>query len=406
MPVYQYVGKTAEGQTERGMLIGQSLESVARRLEEKGITVEQLGVAQSDDPLSEAQPRSGAAQTFVPKELVDSASKVKLEELQFFFMQLGTMLNAGITGADAMNTLANQATSRRFRSILLETRELAVTGKPLSQGFEVHPEVFSPLMMAMIRAGERGGFLADQCVNIAEYLRKEIELRTLIKRETAYPKIVVITSMVIIFVANTVIGAFGKEGAQKIWSPLTTPANWIILGPILALIWYYFKVVLKRPEAKYKWDRGVLKIPYIGATSHGFAMAKFGRTFGSLYKAGVPVGEAVHLSADACGNEYVRAQIYPAAGALESGEGITNAFSRTGAFSNIVLDMTKTGEVTGDIDAMLNKVSEYYEGEGALRAKQAATVLGVVVFIMVAIYVLIILIKFYSEYFGSRMDTE
>jgi type IV pilus assembly protein PilC/MSHA biogenesis protein MshG len=130
-------------------------------------------------------------------------------------------------------------------------------------------------------------------------------------------------------------------------------------------------------------------------------MAKFGRSFGALYRAGVSVGEAIKLSADACGNEYVRAQIYPAAREIENGGTITDAFGRTGVFSQMVLDMTRTGEVTGDVDAMLIKVSEYYEEEGAVRAKQAAIVLGVVVFVAVAIYVLIILIKFYSEYFGG-----
>ncbi len=404
MPVYQYSGKTVDGQTERGMMIGQSLDAVARRLEEKGITVEQLGLAESNDPLNQRSAPASPTVSSVREAFDDAANKVKLEDLQFMFMQFGTMLNAGISGADALNTLANQARSGRLKRVLQETRDLAVSGQPISEGFGRHPEVFSPLMLAMVRTGERGGFLAEQCKHMSEYIRRDIELRNLIKKETAYPKIVIGFSIIVIFVANTVIEAVGREGAQKIWSPLTTPYNWIFIGPVLLLIWYYFKVVLKKPEAKYKWDRGVLKIPYIGPTSHGFAMAKFGRSFGALYRAGVPIGESVQLSADACGNEYVRAQIYPAAGPMESGEGITNAMARTGVFSNIVLDMTRTGEVTGDIDAMLEKVSEYYEQEGAVRAKQAATVLGVVVMLIVAIYVLIILIKFYSEYFNSRVD--
>ncbi len=398
MPIFQYTGTTTDGKTERGMMQGDSIESVAKRLEEKGVRVEQLGVAQSQDPLS------GGGSTFERPSYMtknmEVSTKVRMEELQFFFTQLGTMLNAGISTGDALNTLGNQSTSR-LRRVLHETRDLAMAGKPISDGFIRHPEVFSPLMMAMVRAGERGGFLVDQCKNMSEYIRREIELRTMIKRETAYPKLVIVVSILIIFTANTVIEAYGQPGAQKLWSPFTSIANWLIIGPVIGLIWYYFKVVKKQPLAQYKWDKAVLKIPYIGPTSHGFAMAKFGRSFGALYKSGVSVGEAIKLSADACGNEYVRAQIYPAASELEDGGGITNAFRRTGVFSQMVLDMTNTGEVTGDIDSMLNKVSEYYEQEGAVRAKQAALILGVVVFLAVAIYVLIILIKFYTEYFSG-----
>ncbi len=401
MPIFQYSGTTSEGKTERGMMQGDSMESVAKRLEEKGVRVEQIGVAQSQDPLNQGGSRAPTFErpSYMTKNM-EVSTKVRMEELQFFFTQLGTMLNAGISGGDALNTLGNQS-SPRLRHVLHETRDLAMAGKPISDGFTRHPEVFTPLMMAMVRAGERGGFLVDQCRNMSEYIRREIELRNMIKRETAYPKLVVIMSILIIFAANTIIEAYGQPGAQKLWSPFTSIANWIIIVPVIGLIWYYFKVVKKQPIAQYKWDKGVLKIPYIGPTSHGFAMAKFGRSFGALYRAGVSVGEAIKLSADACGNEYVRAQIYPAAREIEDGGTITDAFGRTGVFSQMVLDMTRTGEVTGDVDAMLIKVSEYYEEEGAVRAKQAAIVLGVVVFVAVAIYVLIILIKFYSEYFGG-----
>jgi type II secretory pathway component PulF len=290
-----------------------------------------------------------------------------------------------------------------MKRALHETRDHAMAGGSVGEGFARHPDVFNPLMMAMVNAGERGGFLADQCKHMSEYLRRDIELRNLIRKETFYPKFVVAFSIVLIFVANTVIEAYGQPGAQKLWSPLTTPMNWIIVFPVLALIWYYFNVVKKRPEAQYKWDKNVLSVPYIGATSHGFAMAKFGRSFGALYRAGVPVGEAIKLAADACGNEYVRARIYPSANEIDGGGGITEAFARTEVFSPIVLDMTRTGEVTGDVDQMLIKVSEHYEEEGTVRARQAATVLGVVVFVIVAIYVLVVVLRFYTEYFGRAM---
>lgn len=402
MPVFQYTGTNSDGKAERGLMHGETMESVAKQLAEKGVTVEQLGVASSSqDPLAAPTEQSASFEAGIAGAW---NSKVPLETLQFFFRQLGTLLNAGINGAEALTSLMKQASHPRLRQIVTETRDMAAAGKPISEGLARHPEVFSPLMVAMVRAGERGGFLSDQCGFISEYLRRDIELRNLIRKETIYPKIVVVASIFIIFGANTLIGSIGREGAEKIWSPLTTPANWILLTPIILLLLYYFKVVQKQPAARYKWDRGVLRIPFIGPTSHGFAMAKFGRSFGALYKAGVPIHEAVLLAADACGNEFIRARIYPSARALEGGEGITVAFTRTGVFTPLVLDMARTGEMTGDVDFMLIKMSEYYEEEGAVRARQAATVIGVAVFLAVAIYVAIVVIKFYTGYFSGIMS--
>jgi type II secretory pathway component PulF len=130
--------------------------------------------------------------------------------------------------------------------------------------------------------------------------------------------------------------------------------------------------------------------------AQGFAMARWGRAFAAMYKAGVPYGEGVQMAADACGNEALRARMYPAVKQIQEGRSFTEVFAETGAFSPIVLDMTRTGETTGNLDEMLNKASEYYEDEGQTNARKAATILGVVALIFVGIYVGYIAVQFYS----------
>ena len=113
------------------------------------------------------------------------------------------------------------------------------------------------------------------------------------------------------------------------------------------------------------------------------------------------VKQAVELAADACGNEFLRARIRPAAQGLQEGVGITEAFTATGAFEPIVLDMAKTGETTGNVDFMLTKIAEFYEEEGKTRSHQFAVALGVLATLVVAIYVAYTVITFYAGYFSG-----
>ena len=391
MPIYQYSGVNARGQVERGMMPARSEDAVRQRLQAKGIQIKELNLANDGgDPLTEGTlgqvfNRAGAGDRH--QSTSADGGGVALHHVQFFFMQMSSMLSAGIGPSQTLNTLAGQTQSAKLRSVLLDIKGAVDTGQPLSARLQHHPEVFSSLMVSMVRAGEEGGFLAEQCKRLSEYIQRDIELRNLIRRETLYPKIVIVMSIIVIFATNWIIESVAKPGSQKLWSPLTQASTWVIIIPVALSLFFYFQIVKKNARAKQQFDAMAMKVPYIGNLVHGFAMAKFGRSFGALYSSGVPLQKALTLSADACGNEALRAQIYPAVHDLEAGLGITESFTRTGAFSPIVLDMTRTGEVTGNIDEMLNKMAEYYEEEGKTKSKQAAVVISVACFLVIAVYI-------------------
>ena len=212
-----------------------------------------------------------------------------------------------------------------------------------------------------------------------------------------------ISSIIIIGGANLVITHYAKSDST-IWSPLTQIATWFILAPIIVGLFLFFRVGLSNPRIRYNWDAFIIRIPYLGNTLKQFAMAKFGRAFGALYAGGVAVNKSLMLAADACGNEYLRAKIHPAVRTLETGAGITETLASTHAFSPIVMDMVHTGEATGNLDQMLTKVSEFYEDEAEVRSQQLGKVVGVVAIIAVGIYVLIVLIKFYTGYFSGLLN--
>lgn len=424
MPVFEYSGFDSEGKTVRGHMVGDSLDSVSRRLADQGLSVNQLGLAQgSGDPLGEI-PRtvSGAAGGATSVSTPPSSARIEapptesrsrlqtdligptvggvpLSKLQFFFRQLGTMLNAGIEVRQALDTLAHQS-GDPLKSVLLEARDHVAAGRPMSAGFQRYPEIFSPLMMSMIRAGEHGGMIGDQCVRLSDYIQRDIELRNLVRRETMYPKLVFIFSVGIILATNLIINvvAPGKSG-------IGVPGLiWIVVAIGVVAVLIFRKYLIQQPAVKHAWDQFLISVPYVGNMVHGFAMAMFGRAFGTLYEAGLPLAESLKLGADSCNNEAVRAKIYPVVNRLNDGAGVHETFALSGAFSPIVLDMVKTGEMTGNMNEMMQKVAEYYEDEGQTKAKQAASIYGLTMLVVVGIYVAYVVISFYVGFATDRVN--
>ncbi|MDR3688392.1 MAG: type II secretion system F family protein [Fimbriimonas sp.] len=439
MPTFEYQAKTSDGQIASGVIFGITLDGAARDLASKGLEIVKIGVASNpNDPLAQpsipappaqpvAQPSAQPAehamadrvaaakayQAFLPSpdQVAPSTEersymetsvwgplvgKVPLKELAFFFRQLSTMLHAGVPIVQSVTTLATQAQSQKLGVILREMSGHINAGRKMSEGMQRYPEVFNPVMLSLIRAGEQAGFLDEALGVVADYIDREIELRNLYRRLTFMPKLEIGASILIVIAANMIISSMGKQGG--LWSPLTEPLTWVFLGPLIVVTFLFFRVGLANPRIRHNWDVVVSKTPYIGTTVKQMSMAKFGRAFGALHRGGVPLSKSLTLSADACGNEYLRSKMYTARGRMEEGVGVTETLRDTQAFSPIVIDMVATGETTGNLDQMLTKMSEFYEQEATTRATQTAQVVGVVLFLCVAIYIGYVVINFWSGY--------
>lgn len=431
MPTFEYFAKDAAGQTVTGTVLGSSLDQALSGLHAQGLIVDRIGIASSiGDPLAQpvavqttpapppAAPVESPRVNAIPAEEFDPTIKdrgyfatrvvgpvvdrVPLRDLMFFFRQFATMQKAGVPIVQSLATLSGQSRDGKLSSIIKELGHHVEVGRPISFGMSRYPEVFSPLILSIVRAGEESGQIDRACSQIADYLGEEIELRNLYRRVTFMPKLTVFTSIAVIGGANLVINSLGR--GTPIWSPLTQISTWFILAPIIVGIFLFFRVGLANPRIRHNWDAFILRIPYLGHTLRQFSMAKFGRAFGALYAGGVPIPRAVQLAADACGNEYMRSRLHPASARMEGGHGIGETLSSMGVFSPIVLDMIKTGETTGNMDQMLTKMSEFYEDEAKVRSQQLGQVLGVACIIAVGIYVLIVLVRFYSGYFQGMFD--
>lgn len=427
MPTFEYQAEKTDGSVESGFVFGSSLDSVASELANKGMRVLRLGIAQDpNDPLANRvatprpveTPRMAAVPTGNPydtpspvetprerERMVEQRSyvatsvfgpifgKVPLSQLGFFFRQGSAMLHAGVPIVQAFTTLSRQSQSPKLRHIIAEMASHAEAGRPISAGMQRYPEVFTPVMLSLVRAGEEGGFLEDAMTTIADYIDQEIEIRNLYRRVTFYPKLQIVASVIIIIGANLILSSLNTN--TRLHSPLTTVSTWFWLGPLIIGLYLFLRVGLANPRVKYNWDLFVSYVPYIGKTMRQLSMARFGRAFAALYHCGVPIAKALPISADACGNEYLRAKMYPAYRELENGVGISETLRSTNAFSPIVMDMVQTGETTGNLDQMLNKVSDFYIEEGKTRSLQTGMLVGVFIGLFVMIYIGYIIITFY-----------
>lgn len=424
MPTFEYQAQNQDGQTVKGVVFGSSLDQALQDLSGQGLKILNIGIASNpNDPLTvasddrtkrfAAQPDPPTAaphvqpsgpeteqRSYVATSVVGPlVGKVPLTRHLFFFRQLSTMLEAGVPFVQSLETLAKQEQDPRMKHIIWELKGHVEVGRPMSVGMQRYPEVFSPIMLSLMRAGEEGGFLDAALKTLADYTEREIALRNLYKRITFLPKVELSASIVVILVANYIIEAVG--GTFRLWSPLTMPETWIVLTPIIVVLFLFSRIGLANPRVKYNYDAFLANTPVLGPITRQLAMAKFGRALGALHRGGVPINRSIQLASDACGNEWLRTLMRPASKELETGAGVTETLGATGAFSPIVLNMVETGEHTGKLDLMVNKMAGFYEDESETKSTQMAKVIGVCLTILVCIYFAIILIKFYSQYAQS-----
>ncbi|MDW8051330.1 MAG: type II secretion system F family protein [Armatimonadota bacterium] len=394
MPTFRYVARTPEGREVRGTVQANSRLEATDAVRKQGYWLLEL--------YAEPEPRTPvhAAQHTIWQPLFGG---VPLKVLAVFFRQFATTMAAGVPMYQALTTLSNQrGLNARLQRVITDIRDRVLAGESLADAFDKHPAVFSPIIRAMVRVGETSGALERVLRLIATYLENELELRRLVSRVTFYPKIVLFFAIVIPQLIPALITLVGAQGGAPVGQVLLgIVQTFLKIFLVIFVIWALFRVAMQAYGFRYAWGLFTVSLPWLGFTVRQLALARFARALSALYSAGLPLSQAIRYAADATGNEYLRSRIRPAGAKLEAGYGITQTFASTGVFPPMVMDMVATGENTGELGFMMDKVAEYYEEEGKLRSYQAGHILGVAVYVGVAIYVAIILIQFYTGYFGA-----
>jgi type IV pilus assembly protein PilC len=324
-------------------------------------------------------------------------ARANSKQLSLYFRQMHSMLHAGTSLAQALAVLgqheANPALRRASHIMHLRTSR----GVPWSETMRAYPGLFSELMLGMVEAGEAGGFLDRVCLRLAEYAERDYEIQQTIKRETWYPKLLVFCSFLIPSVVPLFLQGFGA------WFKFVLPPFLFI-----SALWIGGKVVgyfLPLSSHARGWRKAIdsikLYTPVVGKTVRGFAVSKFCHALSATYSAGMAPHKSVRIAAQACGNVAIAESALAIIPRLERGDSMTESLAGTGHFQPVVLQMLRTGEESGRIDEQLDKVAEFLEADAETSVKQAVKVLGILVFLAIALYIGSQVISFWTGYLGD-----
>jgi type IV pilus assembly protein PilC len=311
----------------------------------------------------------------VSKKGKTKGGKVSLADLVIFTRQLATMVDAGITIVQSLQALAEQTTNKVMRDTIHDVYVRVESGESLSEALQKHPKAFVKLYVSMVGAGEKGGLLAEILGRLATYLENSNRLRKKVKTALMYPATVTIVAIgITIFLLVRVIPTF-KDIYSSFNAKLPAPTMFMIglseivkkdlifiLAGAAAIVWGWLYFI-KTPTGRAFWDAKRIKLPIFGSIAHKICLARFTRTLASLVRSGVPILEVLQIVSQTVGNVSMEKAIKTAASDIERGEGISNALGKHPIFPSMIIRMMRAGEQTGNIDNMLERISNFLDEE-------------------------------------------
>ncbi|MBL8061024.1 MAG: type II secretion system F family protein [Chthonomonas sp.] len=384
MPIFEYEAVDAMGRPMKGTVSGADIGVAGQVLSQRGLKVQKLQSAIINDPLAPTVPDLPKQDKFGSQIVHVGDGIVGLGHLAAFTRQLAVLLHAGINPFEAFANLLRQVNHPVLSWFCEEAREATQRGETLASVFNNRPKTFNPLYRSLVQAGERGGFLVQALNEIATYIEAEIALRNQYRMATIYPKFMAFVGLVVMLLANSI--GRSMTGNDIFKNPVLEARFWLVAGPILIGIFLFLRYGTRNPEIRTQYERFLASLPWFGNTVRQFAMAKFGRAFGALHRSGMPPSECLELASQATGNMAIERAMWPAVENLRAGKGLTESLAATGVFDHTVLQMIHTGERTGEISQMLDKLAEYYDQEASVRSKQTAVATGVLVLLIYALF--------------------
>jgi type IV pilus assembly protein PilC len=347
------------------------------------------------------------------RDILGFMKKVKLKDLVVFSRQLATLINAGLPIVRSLHVLSEQTGNQQLKNVVVQVRKEVEAGLSFSQALEKHPEVFSRLYVEMVKAGEIGGMLDGVLLRVADQLERDQELRRKVKSAMMYPTFVLAfailaASIMLIFIVPVFAGLFEDLGGtlplmtrivMGISDILTSFWGVLVYAAMGAAVFAFFRWK-KTENGRRVWGRISLKIPAkIGETVQKVALARFARTLGTLSAAGVPILQAIEITATSSGNWVVEKALLKSRDAIREGIPIYKPLEDEPVFPPMVTRMIAVGEETGDIDGMLGKIGDFYESEVDATIKALTSIIEPIMIVVVGGIVGTIVISMYLPMF-------
>ncbi|HYK42323.1 MAG TPA: type II secretion system F family protein [Thermoanaerobaculia bacterium] len=357
MPNFVWKGRNRTGLIQEGVLAADSKDIALASLRRQNIVV--TGIRERGKEIS----------------LTKVGRKVPPKVLAVFTRQFSVMIDAGLPLVQCLEILANQQEHKNFQKILLQVRQDVEAGSTLADAMRRHPKAFNSLFVNMVAAGEAGGILDTILQRLSVYIEKAVKLSSQVKSALIYPVAVIciaaiVVAVILLKVIPTFAALFTSLGAE-----LPFPTRMVILASNFLARYFIFFIIgiaaaifaFQRYYATYRGRRVidglVLKLPVLGMIMRKIAVARFCRTLATLTSSGVPILEALDITARTAGNAIVEDAIQDVRKNVEGGKTIVEPLRDSGIFPNMVVQMIGVGEQTGALDQMLNKIGDFYEDE-------------------------------------------
>jgi type IV pilus assembly protein PilC len=396
MSTYVFKAIDLTGGKARGEVEADSKQAVSDQLKQRGLIVLDIADKHASRQLE-----------------IGFMKSVKAGELAVFSRQLSTMISSGMSILRSLYVLEEQTESKFLKETIVAVRKDVEAGLALSDAMARHPKVFNPLFVAMTQAGEMGGVLEDALMRVADQLQKDAALRRQIKSAMVYPTMVIIFAVgvmmaLVAFLVPVFQGVFKQFGGELpkltqvsvFLSEAVTGYWWLIFGSTAAILVSFMKWK-KTSWGRPQWDHFRLRVPMkIGAIVQQVAVARWSRTLASLTAAGVPLLQALDITGRTGGNIAIEEAMDGVIASVKRGGTIAAPLAQAPIFPPMVTHMVGVGEETGALDAMLDRVAEFYEEQVEASVKALTSILEPIMIIVIGGIVGFIVISMYLPLFS------
>jgi type IV pilus assembly protein PilC len=395
MPVFTFTGTDSQGKRIAGERLADSKAAVTMQLRRERITPGAI----------KEKGKEFALPTF-------GTGKVPIKDTAVFFRQFSVMIDAGLPLVQCLEILAANQENQIFQKCLTGVRQSVEGGSTLSNAMRQYPKIFDDLTTNMVEAGEAGGILDTILQRLATYVEKAVKLKSAVKSALIYPVSVISIACLVVgallkFVVPIFANMFVSMGVDlplptKIVIGLSNFVGrfWWLIFAFFIVLFVAIKYIRKDPKGRYMFDKMLLGLPVLGNVLRKIAVARFTRTLGTLITSGVPILEGLSITARTSGNAVLEDALMKVRKAVEEGRTIVDPLKESGVFPNMVTQMIGVGEATGAMDAMLQKIADFYEDEVDAATKDMLTLLEPIMIGFLGIAVGGIVISLYMPLFS------
>ena len=360
MSIYTWAGRTRQGANKKGVLEAVNKEAVMAQLRAQGIL-----------PVSVKEKAKDISEIFTFLQ-----PKVTTKELVIFTRQFAVMIDAGLPLVQCLRILGEQEENPSFKRVISEVRSGVESGATFAESLARHPAVFDELFVNLIQAGEIGGILDTIMNRLAVQLEKADKLSRQLKGAMAYPATVSIIAVVVIILLLVKVLPVFQKMFEDFGGDLPGPTQMVInlsewlqayvgygmAGLFVGVV--IFKQAIKRSLAfKYQVHRLMLRLPVFGNIIKKVAVARFTRTLGTMIASGVPILDALDITAKTAGNMLIEEELQACRSAISEGKTLAEPLQGSKIFPGMMVQMMAVGEETGSMEIMLNKIADFYDDE-------------------------------------------